>query len=456
MAVVSSGSIQVGSASRFSTQGKPPVGSQFQPDVSQAQLAKPPAPIAYQGLKGGPDFTLEYEANQSRPLDGSNDLLRVLSPFMIQVEPPLIMGAAPDAFSAKADPAGVFHRGKRGAPSAFNKARNRLKDMPGGEQMVRAGSAESFVSAGLATKPAGGAQHKSVTVAGEGPTRIGTPAIADLHTAVDITMQLRALVNTPPLILLINPQSLSMNRTKIQQFSDRTRFGYVFQAWGEEQPKLSISAKCGAFITSGKGVQWASRRDSAAWQNLATAFQFYRHNGYIYDTVGKSNANHMVGALSIHYDGWIYYGNMESFTYSFEETNQLGGIVFDMEFTVNAMVDTSKQSLIVSPMRSPIPSASDPRYHGINNQTNQGPDDLSVGGPGGPQRGGANFYSLGDIRRGAGATTPDGQLVQELSRGLPPGVLVSPRSQGGFVAAPPAEIATAALPRTLTPFGFGR
>ena len=82
---------------------------------------------------------------------------------------------------------------------------------------------------------------------------------------------------------------------KVQQYNDRTRYGYVFQGWGEEQTRLTISAKCGAFSSGGRGVQYASKRDSAAWQNLMTAFQFYKNNGYIYDTLGKSNAHLFVG-----------------------------------------------------------------------------------------------------------------------------------------------------------------
>jgi hypothetical protein len=109
-------------------------------------------------------------------------------------------------------------------------------------------------------------------------------------------------------------------------------------------------------------VQWAARRDSAAWQNLVTAFHFYRNNGYIYDTVGKSNAHLMVGALSIHYDGWIYYGHMSSFTYAFNEQNTKGGVEFSMDFTVSAMVDTSKQTTLISPMVPPNPNPKSARF----------------------------------------------------------------------------------------------
>lgn len=373
------GRIMTGSASRFASQGRP-LEPSIAPDVANAQLQKPPAPLAYQGLRTGPEFHLEYEANQTPSLDGSADLPRVLSPFMLQVEPPLAW-ANLNPSNDGPDMAGILALGHKDAPSAFQSARQGiLQALPEGPQLSNTGSVEEYVAQGIRSKPVGASRTETRESGTTGPSRIGTPAIADVYTAVDITMQLRALVETPPLILLINPQQLQIAYTKVQQFTDRTRFGYVFQAWGEEQPRLQITSRCGAFISGGRGVQYASRRDSAAWQNLATALHFYRHNGYIYDTVGKSNAHHFVGALSIHYDSWVYYGNMQSFSYSFDENNVHGGIVFEMEFIVNAMVDTGRLSPTVSPMRSPIPSLSDPRYAGLENRATLRPgNNRSIG-----------------------------------------------------------------------------
>lgn len=449
------GKIQQGSGARFKANGQPAEIAAAK--RTQINLESPHPPMAFNGIKTGNDFDLEYEVRQAPTIDGSKSLLRVLSPFMIQVEPPLIM-AGTDPKKSKRNFGEILDVGHSGAPAAFTAARNRIQpDIPGGSQLSYAGSVESFVSSGRLTRAKGGGQGETIHIDKDnpGPGRIGTPSIADLYTAVDITMQLRALVNTPPLVLLINPQSLSMNYTKIQQFTDRTRYGYVLQAWGEEQPKLSVSARCGAFISGGRGVQFASRLDSAAWQNFQTAFQFYKNNGYIYDTVGKSNANHMVGALSVHYDGWVYYGNMETFSYTLEESNQLGGIVFEMEFTINAMVDTSKQSSVVSPMRSPTPSPSDPRYSGVASKALPSEGDLSIGGSNGVQVGGATFYSVNGIEPGAGATTPDGQPAPKPATGGR--VQVSPKSSGGFVMVSPMPAkAVDPAERLPTPFGFGR
>ena len=429
--------LQVGSLGRFKSQGsqKEP----HTPDVSNVQLENPPNPVAYRGLQSGPGFSLEYEPNQTPAVDGTQSLLRSLSPFMIQVEPPLAYASQTE--KGKTDLAGILASGHRSAPSAFRAARKAL-DEPGLEGSMTSGakSVEQFVSNGVLHKPQGAESTQAVDLHGDGASRIGSPAIADLYSAVDVTMQLRALVNTPPLVLLINPQSLVMAYNKVQQYTDRSRYGFVFQAWGEEQPKLSIEARCGAFVSGGRGVQWASRRDSASWQNLATAFQFYRHNGYIYDTIGKSNAHHFVGALSIHYDGWVYYGNMESFNYALDESQQNGGITFSMEFTVNAMVDTSKTSPVILPMTSPVPSPSDPRYGGIRRQASVGPGDTSVSLPNPPSGGG-----------------PILNLRPSQDEGLSSDRPTAPPGTRGFVAPTETSVTTspASSTRRYRPFGLG-
>lgn len=461
------GSIQQGSAARFSSKNKPAL-SPFQPDVSQAQLQSPPAPGAYSKLPHGPEFEVEFERNQTPAVDGSNDLLRTLSPFMIQVEPPLVYAGLDQ--EAKTNLGDILAAGHRGAPSAFQAARNRIRqDIPGGGLLSNSGSVEQVVANGFRHRQTGASRTQvkkpGDVNSGGSSGRIGQPAIADLNTAVDITMQLRGLLDTPPLVLLINPQTLTMSRSKVQQYSDRSRFGFIFQAWGEEQPKLSINARCGAFVSGGRGVQWASRRDSASWQNLANAFRFYKHNGYIYDTVGKSNAHHFVGALSIHYDGWIYYGSMESFNYTYEEGNQLGGVAFDMEFVVNAVVDTSRVGLLVSPMQSPVPSRSDRRYFGQQAQAiPSGATDVRLFGRGGlAQVGGDTFQSLADVEQGREAARQRSAAADALAGGAesdtPAGPAASAvaRNRGGFQAVAPVQVDEPAAPsRPVTPFGLSR
>lgn len=344
-------------------------------------VREPPPPLAFQGLQTGPELNIGYEPPRAIPISQAQNILKTLSPFMIQVEPPLVF-ASDGAFTApvkKTVNVGLY-TAAQGGVSGYDASRTRL--------------AQSAIN-NIATNPSGGQQavvknanspRQNATPKGDradntgmDSSRLGQPAIADVMTALDIAWQLSVSINTPPLVLLINPDSLSLNITKIQQYQDRSRFGYIFHSWGDDQPKLSISAKCGAYMSSGRGVQYASKRDSASWQNLMNLFHFYQNNGYIYNSVDKSNAHHFVGALSIHYDQWIYYGNMESFSFTEDESLPGGGMEFSMEFTVSVMQDTAQQPFVVTPMRSPIPSLSDPRYQGLVNRARNQPGNFSVG-----------------------------------------------------------------------------
>jgi len=348
-----------------------------------AQSVKsPPPPLAFQGLRTGPELEIGYEPPQAMPLSQAQSLLRTLSPFMIQVEPPLVF-ASDGSFTAPTKKTGTnvgIYSAAQGSNSGYDAARSQLAQSAFNSISTNAASGQEMVVKN-ANSPRQNPTPKGDRAddTGKDSSRLGQPAIADVMAALDIAWQLSVAINTPPLVLLINPQSLNLAITKIQQYQDRSRFGYIFQAWGEDQPRLSIEAKCGAFLAGGKGVQFASKRDSASWQNLMNLFHLYRNNGYIYNTVDKSNAHHFVGALSIHYDQWVYYGHLESFNYTYDESLPGGGIAFSMDFVVSAMQDTAQQPFVVTPMRSPIPSLSDPRYRGLVNQAQNQPGNFSVG-----------------------------------------------------------------------------
>lgn len=219
------------------------------------------------------------------------------------------------------------------------------------------------------------------------------PGFADRLVAADISAQIQAMLETPPLVLLINPQSFNIQYTDIQQFSQRTRKGFLFQRWGEEQPVVTISGRIGAFIAgtspdtgvlnadrglpSVSGVQFASKRDSASFQNLMSLLTFYKNAGYIYDTVGGTNANHFVGSLAIEYDNWVYIGHFNSFDWGYDESaTQNGGVTFNAEFTVSQMFDNHQPVENVLPLSSPTVSPSDPRWVG---QTLEPSADLLTG-----------------------------------------------------------------------------
>jgi len=197
--------------------------------------------------------------------------------------------------------------------------------------------------------------------------------------------QLIALASTPPLTLLINPQSLTVTYTKKQSYQDRTRTNYLFQSWGEDQPKLSVQGRIGAFVAgsvaasvdasgqrvlsteAASGVQFATKRDSGAFQNLMNLMTVYRNNAYIYDLVGRSEAHWWIGSIQIEYDQYIYQGQFDSFTYSYSDDRQGGGLEFGFEFTVSAMYDTCQDVSVVpvgsNQQASPLPVGEAPAVY---------------------------------------------------------------------------------------------
>lgn len=177
-------------------------------------------------------------------------------------------------------------------------------------------------------------------------------AIADAYTAADISVQVQKILDCPPLTLLVNPSEMSIAYTKIQSYQSKTRYGYVFEAWGEELPTISFSGSTAGFVTPSRGYSFKSMPDSAAWQNFSTLVQMYKNNGYIYDTIGKSYAHLFVGSVAIDYDQWTYVGNIESFSYTIDE-GMFCRVQFEMEFKVTKMYDTSVSSNTVGLLHPP-------------------------------------------------------------------------------------------------------
>jgi hypothetical protein len=120
----------------------------------------------------------------------------------------------------------------------------------------------------------------------------------------------------------------------------------------------NVSAESAQFsgeTASVSGVQFASKRDSAAWQNLMALYTFYRNNGYIYDTVGESEAHLFIGAVAIDYDQWTYVGHFESFSYSYDEGTP-NRIEWSAEFVVSRMYDWASSPSVVLPQTAPTQS----------------------------------------------------------------------------------------------------
>jgi len=327
----------------------------------------------YDGLAVGPKLTYTYETQSSVPYDGTNKLARLLSPFTLRL---VVPEALVEAAGVSTTDVNLLGRASKASSDLTSKA-NAIRSAIGIPQVTGNGkgydtttlltSLQSTLSSGQALLTTLGNTERAV--------------VTDLVTVADIQYQVEKMLQTPPLTLFVNPNTLSINRSSVQQFSNRTRYGKVFERWGQAQVTLSISGSTGAFaagnptatagavqssagfagITNSEnevptGVQFASKRDSAAFQQLMSLFHIYQNNGYIYDTVGGSEAHLFVGSVAIDYDQMTYIGNIDSFEYGYSDENP-HRIEWSMEFTVSRMFDLAEEPVVVTPQSTPSPGA---------------------------------------------------------------------------------------------------
>jgi len=346
----------------------------------------PPPALLYQGVAAGPGWKRSYQIQPGAPVDGSRAILRDPangSPFTFRLIPPPLLIEALSAGQKDEEKISLIGAALK-INDTFSKFNEKLEAFRASSFVTKTqdelARLETFVAAN-------GVFYDAAT----GATSLANvTAISDVKQAASVIAQLNRMLSTPPLTLLVNPQNLTLTHTKKQQYSDRNRKGYVFQTWGHEQPRLSVTGKTGAFIAGSKftdtdspnnfaglgsaargvvgattavsGVQYASKRDSASWQNLMALLTLYRNNGLIYDLVTNTEAHQWVGMVGIDYDQQTYMGNFENFTWTESEDTMLGGIEFSFEFTISSQFDSAQREFVVLPQKAPTPSPSDPLW----------------------------------------------------------------------------------------------
>lgn len=344
-----------------------------------AKIGTAPLANRYDGIRVGPGMHYSFETQEGVPVDGSNAALRNASPFSMRF-------VIPDALAVAA---GIDLRDSslseapdtKFSPGVFTRAMQQTN----GNQEYKA------TREGLANVKAVDAPIQSLQgVISQFQFLTATDAkiastLAAAANAADILVQVKRLLNAPPLTLLINPAEMSISYTNIQSFASRVRTGYIFERWGLDQPTITFSGSTGAFIagvgsgpgrnpfsqgvgrfretSSPSGMQYAAKKDSAAWQNFMSLMQFYKSNGYIYDSLSMNADPLMVGAIAIDYDQWTYVGHIVALDYAYSEASP-HRVEWSMNFVVDRMYDHSAPTTNVRPYRAPTPSPSDPVYSG--------------------------------------------------------------------------------------------
>ncbi len=334
----------------------------------------------YEAIATGVRERRAYEVQSGVPVDGSDPISRdptFGSPFTVRLLPPDILLES------------LTQEDSAVSVTIMDSAMQVNDGFASYERRIQA-----FQSAPLYAQGTAGAAYPLIGANGvrfdpyTGKTSLANDlALADLRQAESAIAQMQAMVNTPPLTLLVNPQSMTVTRAKKQQYSDRSRYGLILDAWGEEQVRVSFTGKTGAWFagtrftdsdapqnfngigaesrgrvsttSSGSGVSYFNKNDSAAWQNFQQLRLFYQNNGYIFDLPGETEAHLWVGAVALDYDQWTYVGNFDSFSFGETEATTNGGVEFSVEFTANFVYDHGQREFQVLPIQSPTPSPSD-------------------------------------------------------------------------------------------------
>jgi hypothetical protein len=348
------------------------------------------APASFAGIPNvvsgsvGPNFAREIEIQDGVAIDGSDRTPRTYSPFLIRVLLPDAVGGdqnttistqrnpdrAPPSSNVRSDNRDgyTYSQGQSSArvnPSgaaAYARLVNTGEAVPGLTEASSRALEDAYNQATF--QQVFGGEVRNVTHAPDSTrTNNVTPAITNDTTALSLALQLKQLSEVPPLLLLINPSSMKVDYTKVAQFQNRNRFGYHYEAWGEEMPKLSFTFRIGAYTaglqsvgqlgTVASGVQRANRNDSAAYQQLMTLLTMFQGATYVQDTVTNTRAFWMVGNLSIEYDQMVYVGHMENFSFADDEQHPHGGLEISIDFVANRIYDVADTPGEITAMTGP-------------------------------------------------------------------------------------------------------
>jgi hypothetical protein len=155
------------------------------------------------------------------------------------------------------------------------------------------------------------------------------------------------IANTPPLRLLVNPQSFRVSAEKLISSGNWGRNGPIIEHWGENQDKIEGSGKIAAFYSmdannsNGPGLTRTARQFSTSYQNLLSLFLLYKNNGGVWfpDPLlpGNSRVKNLsvVGSVYLYFDEILYIGSFDNLSLT-ESDSAPHTLDYSFSFTVRA------------------------------------------------------------------------------------------------------------------------
>lgn len=196
-------------------------------------------------------------------------------------------------------------------------------------------------------------------------TDLGLQFLAAQQAEITATLEaIDRMQKTPPLRMLVNPQSFRNSSEKIIADGNWGRNGPIIEHWGEAQDKIEGSGKLAAFYAidvtgvpiakapnqpssnlgsagNGPGLGRTARQFSQSYQNFLGLWLLYKNNGGVWlrdfintDSSRPTNLS-VVGSIYIYYDDILYLGSFDSFNITESETAPFT-LEYNFAFTVRA------------------------------------------------------------------------------------------------------------------------
>ncbi len=255
-----------------------------------------------------------------------------------------------------------------GDPAALNSANLPKTSIPitGDAGGTAAWNASGSSSANQAQQQIGQTANTNLNLTG-----LGQMYLAQQQQMIKDTLAaIQQMQNTPPLRMLVNPQSFKLSADKIIADGNWGRNGPIVEHWGDAQDKLECGGKVAAFYsldaTGASSYQGApgvspgltrnARQYSTAYQNFLSLFLLYKNNGGLwlseFINTGSSkppsrpNNLSVVGSIYIFYDNILYIGSFDSFNLTETETVPFS-LEYNFSFTIRAtfLLDNGSQQM---------------------------------------------------------------------------------------------------------------
>lgn len=173
-----------------------------------------------------------------------------------------------------------------------------------------------------------------------------------------LQIALQQMAATPPLRMVLNPESFKVSSQKVISDGNwgRNGAGAAIEHWGDGQDTISASGRVAGFYAVDQGnvgtnalglspgLTRMARAFSFSYQNFLSLYLIYRNNGGVWledfadaknATTTKPNNLALVGSVYIYYDNTIYIGSFDSFEMSEEDTAPFT-LSYSFNFTVRA------------------------------------------------------------------------------------------------------------------------